>query len=125
MSESSMTANLLTTACDLLRTEVTPVLPGSLRYTAAMIVNAMAIAARELEHGPANRAEVRALLVRLYPEAPDAASLDDLQRRLAHDLRAGRFDQDPDGCLRALLRGRTRLRLKISAPNLYERVRTP
>ena len=84
-----------------------------------------AIASRELEHGADNRAELRVFLARLYPEAPDTASLDDLQRRFARDLRAGRFDNDEQAHLRALLRGRTRLRLKVSAPGLCERVRTP
>ena len=125
MRASSMAANLLATARDLLRSEIAPALPGRLRYPAAMIANAMAIASRELEHGADNRAELRALLTRLYPEAPDTDSLDDLQARLARDLRAGRFDQDEHGHLGALLRRRTRLRLKISAPGLGQRVRTP
>jgi hypothetical protein len=89
-----------------------------------MIANAMAIASRELEHGADNRAELWALLVRLYTEASDTTPLDDLQRRLARDLRAGRFDQEEHVHLRALLRGRTHLRLRISAPNLAERART-
>jgi hypothetical protein len=125
MSESSMAANLLATARDLLRGEIAPALPGRLRYPAAMIANATAIASPELEHGADNRAELRVLLARLYPEAPDTASLDDLQRRFTRDLRAGRFDQDEQAHLRALLRGRARLRLKVSAPGLCERVRTP
>jgi len=123
MSEPNLAANLLATARDLLRDEVAPT-QGGLRFPAAMIANAMAIASRELEHGPANRAELRALLAGLYPEAPDTASSDDLQRRLVRELRAGRFDQDEDGRLRALLHGRTRLRLKVSAPGLIERGRT-
>jgi hypothetical protein len=36
--------------------------------------------------------------------------------RLARELRAGCFDQDGGGRLRALLRGRTYLCLKVSAP---------
>jgi hypothetical protein len=125
MNESGLAANLLATACDLLRAEVAPALPGRLRFPAAMIANAMMIASRELEHGPANRAELRVLLARLYPEAPDTASLDDLQRRLVRELRAGRFDQDEGGSLRALLRGCTDLRLKISAPSRGETKRMP
>ena len=125
MSESSIAANLLATARDLLRGEIAPALPGRLRYPVAMIANAAAIASRELEHGADNRAELRVLLARLYPEAPGTASIDDLQRRLTRDLRAGRFDHEEQAHLRALLRGRTRLRLKVSAPGLCERVRTP
>ena len=125
MSESSMAADLLATARDLLRGEIAPALPGRLRYPAAMVANAAAIASWELEHGADNRAELRVFLARLYPEAPDTASLDDLQRRCTRDLRAGRFDRDEQAHLRALLRGRTRLRLKVSAPGLCERARTP
>jgi hypothetical protein len=125
MSESDLVANLLATARDVLRGEVAPALPGRLRFPAAMIANAMGIAARELEHGPAARAELRALLARLYPDAAEGSSVDDLESRLCGDLRAGRLDRD-EGCrLRAVLRGRTRLRLKVSAPALAEKVRTP
>jgi hypothetical protein len=124
MSEPNLAADQLATARDLLRGEIAPVLPDRLRFPAAMIANAMAIASRELEHGSANRAELRALLARLYPEAPGTACLDDLQRRLARELRAGRFDQDEDGHLRALLLGRTRLCPKVSTPSLIERGRT-
>lgn len=123
MSEPSLAANLLATARELLRDEIAPALQGGLRFPAAMIANAMAIASRELEHGPANRAELRALLAGLYPEALDTASTDDLQRRLVSELRAGRLDHDGDGRLRTLLHGRTRLRLKVSAPGLIEQGR--
>jgi hypothetical protein len=124
MSELSMAANLLATARNLLRSEIGPTLPDRLRYPVAMIANAMAIASRQLEHGDNSRAEFRVLMARLYPEALDAASLDDLQRRFARDLRAGRFDQEEQVCLRSLLRGCIHLRLRISAPHLAERVRT-
>lgn len=125
MSGSGLAASLLATARDVLRGEITPALPGRLRFPAAMVANAMAIASRELEHGPGNQAELRAFLARLYPEAPDTTPLDDLQHRLCRELRAGRFDRDEDGRLRAVLRGRTRLRLKVSAPGLVERARAP
>ena len=124
MSESSQAAHLLATARDVLRGGIAPALPGTLRFPAAMVANAMAIASRELEHGPANRAEFRALLAGLYPEAPDATPADDLQRRLVRDLRTGRLDHDEDGRLRALLHGRTRLHLTVSAPDLIGRGRT-
>ena len=126
MSETSLAANLLAAARDVFRAEVVPALPGGLRFPAAMVANAMGIASRELEHGPGNRAELRALLARLYPDAPDTTPHPgDLQRRLCRELRAGRFDRDEDGRLRALLRDRTRLRLTVSAPGLAERARMP
>ena len=119
-----MAASLLATARNLLRSEIAPALPGDLRFPAAMIANAMAIASRELEHGAANRAELRGLLARLYPELAETAPLDDLQRKLARDLRAGRFDREEHAGLRALLRSHIQLRLKISAPHLADKART-
>jgi hypothetical protein len=122
MSQSSMAANLLATARNLLRSEIAPALPGNLRFPAAMIANAMAIASRELEHGADNRAQLRALLARLYPERPETAPLDDLQRSFARDLRAGRFfDHEENAGLRALLRSYIQLRLRISAPHLADK----
>ena len=124
MSQSSMAANLLATARNLLRSEIAPALPGNLRFPAAMIANAMAIASRELEHGADNRAQLRALLARRYPERPETAPLDDLQRSFARDLRAGRFDHEEHAGLRALLRSYIQLHLKISAPHLAEKAGT-
>ena len=124
MSQSSMAANLLATARNLLRSEIVPALSGSLRFPAAMIANALAIASRELELGADNRTELRSLLARLYPELAETAPLDDLQRRFARDLRAGRFDREGHAGLRALLRSYIQLRLKISAPHLAEKAGT-
>lgn len=111
-------ADLLRTARDLLRGEVAPALPGPLRYPAAMIANAVAIAARELEEGPACRAELRTLYATFYPDAPPSAPLERLERRLADDIRAGRLDEAPDGPLSGFVLARTRLRLRVSSPEL-------
>jgi hypothetical protein len=65
--------------------------PQAMRRNILMIANAMDIARRTVEFAdrPA-RAEALSL-GRLYPEAP-AESLENLNRKLANDIRAGRFD---------------------------------
>jgi hypothetical protein len=61
------------------------------------------------------------LLATAYPELAETAPLDDLQRRFARDLRAGRFDDEENAGLRALLRSYIQLRLRISAPHLADK----
>ena len=87
MSYLGATADLLQVARGALRERVMARLDGEGRYEAAMVANAMAIAVRELELGPAARAEEHELLARFYgtPEA----SLGELRQRLCRDLRAG------------------------------------
>lgn len=112
MSGLDATADLLAVARSTLRERVMPALDADGRYEAAMVANAMAIAIRELELGPAARAEERALLADFY-RAPTAA-LPDLRRRLCEDLRAGAvFESRPDE-LRILLRRVVHARLAIS-----------
>jgi|KBSMisStandDraft_5_1062788.scaffolds.fasta_scaffold1342933_2 hypothetical protein len=72
-----------------------PLLPAESHYTARMVANAMAIAARELEQ-------------------PSAASVPDAAR-LAREIREGRHDA---GEIAALLREITRARLAVSNPRL-------
>lgn len=113
---ATATADLLRTARDVLRGELMPSLPAAQRYPAAMVANAMAIAARELEHGPRGRAELHALYGRIYPDAAET-TLEELERRLARDLRTGWLGPQESPALRAVLAGRTRLRLEISNPD--------
>ena len=86
-------AELLRVARESLLEALLPKLPPESHYTARMVANAMAIAARELVQPPA-RAAVDAAL-------------------LAREIRAGRHD---GGEIAGLLRELTRERLAVSNP---------
>src|SRR3546814_20636207 len=60
-----------------------------------MVANAISIAARQMRAGEGPGETARARLVILYGDV--AAMLDDLERRLAADLRAGQFDPGATG----------------------------
>ena len=116
---------LLDAARATLREAVAPAVAPERRYEAAMVANAIGIAAREARGGASAREAERAELATLYAATPggagggpdDAASLDGLRRSLCRDLRAGAF-AGPDGeaRLRGLLLAATRRRLAISNP---------
>ena len=118
-------AALLAIARDALNTELRPHLQDEARYVAAMIANAIAIAAREIEVGDAPARDALERLDRLHGNAPRTlrgaeleAALAGHQRRLAADIRAGRYDGD-DERRRALLehlRADVETRLRISNP---------
>lgn len=114
MSHLDATADLLEVARTTLRTAVLPHVAADGRYEAAMVANALAIAARELELGPKARAEERELLAGFYA-TPDA-SLAELRRRLCQELRSGALDDAREATLRALLRRFVHARLAISNP---------
>ena len=88
-------AELLGVARASLLESLLPLLPAESHYTARMVANAMAIAARELEQ-------------RSAAGAVDAA-------RLAREIREGRHDA---GEIAGLLREITRARLAVSNPRL-------
>ena len=106
--------SLLATARDALLQEILPKLSGTDAFTARMIANAMAIAAREAVQDNAWAAATRATMQRL---TGDAAAPD---RAFAAAIRAGTFD--PGGAhhaeAAALLRQAARLRCAISAPRV-------
>ena len=83
--------NLLETARTVLRQSIVPLLSGPAHYQALMVARAMAIAARQLDAGEGPEEAARARLVSLY--AAPSASLGELERRLAADLRRGVFDE--------------------------------
>jgi hypothetical protein len=107
-------ANLLATARDALLTEILPKLSGTDAFTARMIANAMAIAAREAVQDEAWVSAMRATMQRLTGavDAPD--------RAFAATIRAGRFDPGSvhHAEAAALLRQAARLRCAISAPRV-------
>ena len=107
-------ANLLATARDALLTEILPKLTGTDAFTARMIANAMAIAAREAGQSDTWVAEMRATMRRLTGDAaaPDPA--------FAAAIRAGTLDpgMPHHAEAAALLRQAARLRCAISAPRV-------
>ena len=96
MNDIPDAADLIGTARDALLRELLPALPAQHRYTALMIANAMAIAARELELGPDARqgeaARLHALLAEGGVSTPTANDLHSLRRAVAAAIRGGRFD---------------------------------
>jgi hypothetical protein len=117
MNRRDATAELLQAARREVRETLLPELRGEARFTAAMIANAMGIAARDLLSGAQIRADERRALQALYG-APPTAGLEPLTRRLARDLRKGIVPGGDERRLRAFLRARTRGRLAISNPDL-------
>ncbi len=100
MSGHSNAQDLLQVARDELVKQLLPALPASLRYQALMVANAMAIAARECQTGrEATQAELSGLQNLLH-ETVDARqaggelqqSLQALRRKLAAEIRLGKFD---------------------------------
>ncbi len=106
--------NLLATARDALLTDILPKLSGTDAFTARMIANAMAIAAREAAQNDAWVADMRATMRRL---TGDAAAPD---RAFAAAIRVGAFDPGTPHHAEAaaLLREAARLRCTISAPRV-------
>jgi hypothetical protein len=103
-------------------------LPEELRYEALMIANAMAIAIREQANGETaargELARLRALFVDpeqpLASAAPEAA-LSDYRRRLATDIRNGRFDGAAREALLAHLAQTAAEAVAISNPKALDR----
>ncbi len=116
---------LLAEARRLLLEELLALLPPERRVDALMIANAVGMAQRTLAAGDRPLRDALGRIAALYGEdAPAAETLDDveralagLERRLAADVRAGRFD-DPARRARlvAHLEATTRARLAISNP---------
>lgn len=112
---------LLAIARTRLLGEILPRLPPDLVYTARMIANAMAIAGRELEADGAAIERDGARRIRdVYreaglPEPPSELDTEAMERRLAADIRAGRFDA-ASRALTALLEWQVRQRLLLANP---------
>ena len=106
--------SLRATARDALLQEILPKLSGTDAFTARMIANAMAIAAREAAQDEAWVEETRIAMRRLTgaTEAPD--------RALAAAIRAGAFDPGSahHAEVAAMLRDAVRMRCAISAPRV-------
>ena len=108
---------LLATARDALLQEILPKLSAADAFTARMIANAMAIAAREAVQDEAWVAATRATMQRLTgaADAPD--------RALASAIRTGAYDPGSahHAEVAAMLRYAARMRCAISAPRVLGR----
>jgi uncharacterized protein DUF6285 len=123
MNDKPDAKNLLATARETFAAEILPALPEALRYTGLMIANAIAIAQREIEAGPVPaRAEFERLraLLRERSGAPAGealyAELAGYNRRLAEEIRVGRFDGGERAALLEHLHRTTEEKLAISNP---------
>jgi hypothetical protein len=101
MRERPNAADLIEIARAVLRGRLLPAMPESLRYEALMVANALANAERELKAGPAPLAAALARLADIYGDEASQragesleAALARVERRLARDIREGRFDGD-------------------------------
>jgi uncharacterized protein DUF6285 len=96
MRDISDAADLMTTAREALLRDLLPALPPQHRYSALMIANGMAIAAREHRLGAdaarSEAARLRNLLADPPLPAPPSNELPSLRRMLCAAIRAGRFD---------------------------------
>lgn len=79
-----------------------------------MALRARSIADFDRQRGDADLVEERALFAALYG-ADSGESLEALNRRLAGEIRAGKWDHAP-GALKALLMAQTRARLERTNP---------
>ncbi|POA48304.1 acyl-CoA dehydrogenase [Pseudomonas sp. MPR-ANC1] len=108
-------AELLDIARLTLLEQISPGLPGELRYPLLMIANAMAIAARESRSKARLDDQEQTCLAALVDEAP--ATLPEVRRRLAVAIRAGAHDAPPARRkLVGTLRDITLAQLAISNP---------
>jgi hypothetical protein len=89
MRERPAGAELIELARSTLREELLAALPEGRRYEALMVMNALAIASRQLAAGAAPEVREQAELTRLLKKQTDLAGLN---RMLAEAIRAGAYD---------------------------------
>jgi hypothetical protein len=106
---------LLDAVTEFLEGELQPALEGRLAFHTRVAVNALRIARREIELGPALDAQRRAGLPDLLDVPVDSATLRELETELARRVRAGALDdRRPD--LIDYLRATLRIQLDIAHP---------
>ena len=127
MTDHPDTTELLDIARRTLLDELLPRLPEELRYNALMIANAMAIASREHTAGDAaaqaELARLRALFgerANLLSGAALESALAGYNRRLAADIRGGRFDDGGRAVLLDHLAATVADKLAISNPRALQ-----
>ena len=110
---------LLEAALAALRDDVLPGLEGRCRDTCVLVIAALAGALREFDASAARSGRGEVLherLAALY--GAGAAERTDLERCLARDIRAGRFDDDET--VRSLLLDQLHERLAVTNPDFVE-----
>lgn len=114
-------AELLAEARRTFLERLLPLLPAEHRYDALMVANAMAIAARELV-APAGLLPEAAAVMRNERDAGATEALAALERRLAAEFRAGRYDMPgaERDAARRYLRAATQARLRVSNPKALD-----
>jgi hypothetical protein len=127
MSDIPDATELLAIARSTLLDKLLPRVPEELRYDALMIANAMAIAAREHAAGDAAvQAEVSRLAALLEEQCEPCAGAElmsarsGLNRRLAAQIRAGRFDDRDRAALLDHLAQTAAGELAVSNPRALE-----
>jgi hypothetical protein len=128
MRDEPDAAVLLAIARETFQRDIVPLLSAEHRYTAAMIANAMAIAAREAQDDGSDTARELALFRTLYAEdsAPRASNdakeqLSAYNRRIVSDIRAGRFDVSNAKLVQAIVSHQINSRLRLSNPRAVRR----
>ncbi len=128
MRDEPEAAVLLAIARQTFQRDLVPLLPPEHRYTAAMIANAMAIAAREAVDDGGDTARELALFKTLYADdsAPGASNdakeqLSAYNRRIVSDIRAGRFDVTKVKLVEAVVSHQINSRLRLSNPRAVRR----
>ena len=115
MTEQEELASLFEVARTVLRQDVASSLTGDSRFKAAMVANALSIAARWARLGEVMRGRELAAMQTLLDQK--TAGLEALRSQLVEAIRAGRFDEDDERQLRACLKERVAARLSISYPD--------
>ena len=127
MNDIPSATELLAIARSTLLDKLLPRVPEELRYDVLMIANAMAIAAREHTAGDtAMQAEVARLAALLKDQCKPRAGAElmcarrELTRRLAAQIRAGRFDEPNRAALLDHLTQTAADELAVSNPRALE-----
>ena len=126
MRDRPNAAELLAIARDTYLEELLPYAPKEKRYAGLMVANAMAIAQREIEFGDEPLIRELDRLAGIYGEEPPSVSgtpalvrnLERFNRRLATDIRSGRFDSagTPQNAVRRHLMETTLQKLRENNP---------
>ncbi|MDH3695113.1 MAG: DUF6285 domain-containing protein [Gammaproteobacteria bacterium] len=113
MNNRPLGAELLNTARETLKGLVND-LPREKQYEALMVLNAMAIAAREMTNADEANLQLEGLKKLYETDEHDESSLLELSRRLARDIRQQKFDNDSEAYT-FLIETATR-KLRVSNP---------
>lgn len=117
MNDHPDAVELLHIARQTLTDQILPDAKPEHAYALRMIANALGIATREIEMLKETTHREAQSLAALYCEAPAMGDLDQNNRRLARDIRAGKFEKDPDTQQQMMQHLRAVARDKLAAAN--------